>query len=186
MKTLMRILTVAVALLIAVPLSAQTYLTNTTITQAMTVNSTTATVNSTTNVQVGGFLYIDHELMRITAVNTTTKIVNLARQTQVAPTKIAAHGSGAIAYVITTAQAPTNAVSHDTAWRAGQCSTSTSSSSTVALTPALTGYQFLPVIDVEWGDFYACRRVTGGLWVWVRYNVQGFNALDGSLPTAWP
>jgi len=186
MKTLMRSLLITLALLIAVPLAAQTYLTATTITAAMSVNSTTATVNSTTNVAAGGYLYIDHELMRITAVNTTTKIVSLNRQLQVAPTKIAAHGSGAIAYVITAAQAPTNALSHDAAVMAGQCSTSTSSSSTVALTPVLTGYRFLPVLDVEWGDFYGCRRVTGGLWTWVRYNIQGYNTLDGSLPTAWP
>lgn len=153
--------------------SAQTYLTNTTTTAAMTSTQTTVNLTATTSVEVGGYFYIDHELMKVVAINTTTKVAQVTRQTSPAATKPFSHGSGAVVYIATVAQAPLVMLDHPAAIRAGSCT--------------ITDQRYLPVFDVIEGDMYTCRYAAANdsYRRWVVTNVQGLNGA-GSLPTAWP
>lgn len=168
---------VALVTFAAVPASAQTYLTTTTITAAVNATQTTVPLNATTSVAAGSALYIDHELMQVTAINTTTKIATVIRAQ-----RPAAHANAAVVYVATSAQKTTNFITHQAAIaKAGVCSSSTSSTPATALSG-----QILPFVDTDTGDIYGCRRNgTGGTWVWNITNVTGYNGA-GSIPTAWP
>ncbi len=186
MKTLMRTLTLAFVLFSVVPAWAQTYPSSTTLSAAITATQTQIRVASATGVQAGGVLIIDQEPLFIQSCGAACTTVNVLRTT-----RTIAHGSGAVVTVISKASKPLSVFTHNGAIRAGQCSTSTSSSAATALatafwpTPA-QGVTFLPVVDQDTGDFYMCRRTTGGRWEWTKTNVQGLNALDGSVWTAWP
>ena len=147
--------------------SAQTYLTNTTLSTAVGARDTQIRVASATSLAAGGAVYIDHELMQVTAVSGTTITVS---RTQ-APTT---HGSGAVVYVATQAQKPTVFLQHENALlKVGSC--------------VLTDQQFLPVFDTQYGDMYTCRYAAGNDTYrrWVKTNVVGLNGA-GSLPTSWP
>lgn len=160
----------------AVEVQAQTYLTNTTLSAAITATQTTLTVASATNIAAGGALFIDHEVLEVVSVSGTTITVSRTQRP-------AAHASSAVVYVATVAQRPFVMLSHNGARRMGQCSTSTSSTPSVAL----ASIRFLPIIDIDTGDFYNCRRNgASGTWVWNVTNVQTVNAEAGSVPTAWP
>lgn len=172
-KTLIAL--VALLTLAAVPVSAQTYLTSTTLNGSITATQTQIRVASATNVQANGGFYIDHEFMPVVSVSGT--LVTVVRNQR--PT---AHGSGAVVLIASAANRAFTMLTTNGAQRAGQCSTSTSSSAATAL----AGINYLPIIDIDTGNVYNCRRVTGGLWLWTYTNVQGLNALDGSVPTAWP
>lgn len=167
------ILTLLVALSLAAPVSAQTFLTNTTLSSAVsTTTQRTFALTSATGVEVGGWLFVDQEPVMVTAISGTNITVNRFARPMI-------HASGAIVFVLTKAQANTNLVPHSAAVRSGQCSTSTSSTNSVALA-GMT----LPIIDADTGDMYNCRRNgTGGTWVWNVTNVVGFNGA-GSIPTA--
>ena len=176
-----RILIVLVALvtLSAVPVSAQTYLRTTTLTNAITATQTQFILASGTGVAAGGGLYIDHEFIPILscAVAACTT-VNVARSQ-----KPNAHGAAAVVYVASVAAKPFTILTHMGAQRAGVCSTSTSGSPATAL----AGIQYLPIIDIDTGDQYNCRRNgTNGTWVWNVTNVLNVNGTAGSSPTAWP
>lgn len=174
-KTLIAL--VALVTFAAVPVSAQTYLTITSLTSEVNATQTTIPLTATTSVSAGGALYIDHELMQVTAVNTTTKIATVIRAQ-----RPAAHANAAVVYIATPTQKTTNFVPHQNAIsRAGVCSSSTSSTPATALSGMI-----LPVVDTDTGDIYGCRRNgTGGTWVWNITNVTGYNGA-GSIPTAWP
>lgn len=160
----------------AVPLQAQTYLTNTTLSASITATQTTLTVASATNIAAGGALFIDHEVMSVVSVSGTTITVTRTQRPQ-------AHASSAVVYVATVAQRPFVLLTHDGARRMGQCSTSTSSTPATAL----ASIRYLPLIDIDTGDFYNCRRNgASGSWVWNVTNVQALNGEAGSVPTAWP
>jgi len=167
------ILSLVVALALAAPVSAQTFLTNTTLSAAVsTTTQRTVTVASATNIEVGGQLYIDAEVMTVTAISGTTITVNRFQRPAI-------HASAAVVFIGTKAQSQTNFLTHSAAFRSGQCSTSTSSTNATALA-GMT----LPIIDTDTGDMYGCRRNgTGGTWVWNVTNVLGFNGA-GSIPTA--
>jgi methionine-rich copper-binding protein CopC len=161
------IIVLAFLALSVVSASAQTYLTNTTTSAAVTVAANTIRVASATNIAAGGALYIDHELMQVTAVSGTTITVSRTQNPQ-------QHGSGAVVYVATAAQKPIVFRQHEAAVQlAGLC--------------VLTDQQYLPIFDTYTGDMYACRYSAAGATfrTWTVTNVQGFNGA-GSIPTAWP
>ena len=169
------ILIASILILAAVPVSAQTFLTNTTLSAATNATQTQVTLAADTNVAAGGVLFVDHEVMQIVSYNTTTNVATVIRGP-----RPAAHGNAAVVFVGTAAQKNTNFVPHENAIsRAGLCSSSTSSTSATALS-GMT----LPVIDIITGDMYGCRRNgTGGTWVWNVTNVTGINGA-GSIPLA--
>lgn len=181
-----RIVFVLVALtLSAAPSLAQTYPTMTTLSSAVAGGSSTQPppgqlrLTSGTNVQAGGALFVDQEYMDITGcANAACTIVNVNRTA-----RPAAHAAGAVVFVATQAMKPNIMLRSAGAYRVGQCSTSTSSSPATALGGL---YQYLPLIDIDTATVYNCRRIAGGVWTWVRTNVQAMNTLDGSVPTAWP
>src|SRR5690349_15117635 len=114
--TMKRILIVALLLLSSVPAMAQTYLTNTTLSAAIDATQDSIVVASATNVQAGGALFIDHEVIEVLSVSGTR--VSVMRKG--APT---AHNSGAVVYVATRAQKPQVFIAHEAfvASRAGAC-----------------------------------------------------------------
>lgn len=170
-----RILIALVTLLTfaAVPVSAQTYLTNTTLSAAVSATPApgqTITVASATNFEAGGALFVDHELMDIIAVSGTRITVSrLGRPT--------AHNSSAVVYVATKAQKSSVFV-NNASFRTlnGGC---TRGQGRAAL---------YPIFDTEVTGSYAfCEYEASGAgaMVWRTNNVQGLNG-TGSLRTAWP
>lgn len=176
MKKLIIATLIALGTFWSAPVEAQTYLRNTTLSANITATQTQFMIASATGVEVGGALFVDHELMVIQAVSGTTVTVLRTQKPQ-------AHSSGAVVYVATKAQRATNFLSHDGARRMGQCSTSTS----VVPATALANLGTLPIIDVDTGDIYMCRKNgASGSWVWNVTNVQALNGEAGSTPTTFP
>lgn len=174
--TMTKILVTLVALLTfaAVPVSAQTYLTTTTLSNSITATQTQFTLASGTNAARNGGLYVDHEFIPIASCqNATCTIVNVVRAN-----KPQAHAASAQVFVATVALKPLTMI--DTAGGvrlAGQCSTSTSG----ARATALAAIPALPIIDIVTGDVYDCRRNgVGGSWVWNIINSQAYNGEAGS------
>lgn len=167
------ILSLLVVLAMAVPVSAQTFLTNTTLSSAVsTTTQNVWVVASATNIEVGGQLFVDQELVTVLAVSGTNITVARTGRPMI-------HSASAVVFVATKAQRITNFLPHSAAVRSGQCSTSTSSTNSVALS-GMT----LPIVDTDTGDMYGCRRNgAGGSWVWNVTNVVGLNGA-GSVPTA--
>ena len=176
MKTFLSLL-VTVLLFAAVPVSAQTYLTDTTLSASITSTQTQFRVASATDIAAGGALYIDHELMDVTAVSGT--LITVSRTW-----RPAAHASGAGVTIATFAQKSRVMLSHDGARRAGVCSTSTSVIAATALATVTGG--ILPIIDIDTGDLYGCVRGANSAWLWVTTNSQTVNGVAGSVPTVWP
>lgn len=175
-------LTLSILILSAAPLMAQpTALSNTTLSTNINPTQTVFAVASATNIAAGGALYIDHEFMGVVSVSGTTITVTRVN----APTY---HSSGAVVYVATAAQKsivmrPTSGVSR----LVGQCSTSSSSTIATALATMVPATPYLPIIDIDTGNLYGCRRNgASGSWVWNITNVQSLNGEAGSAPTAWP
>lgn len=177
MKTVLAVLSLILASVL--PLAAQTYPTMTTLSANITATQTTIQLASGTGVAARGALYIDAEYMDIIGcANAGCTLVNVNRMQ-----KPAAHGASAVVFVVSQAAKANIMLASAGAFRVGLCSTSTSSTPSVAL----ADYQYLPIIDIDYGWVYNCRRNgTGGTWVWNRTNVQTMNAEAGSVPTAWP
>ncbi|MEY4385991.1 MAG: hypothetical protein RLY20_1274 [Verrucomicrobiota bacterium] len=149
---------------------AQTYLTNTTLSAAVDATQDSIVVASATNIEVGGALFVDHELFSVNSVSGTRIGVSRLQ----APTT---HGSGAVVYVATKAQKPQVMLAHEAfqAARAGSC------------TKGLGNASIIPVFDITNGNYAFCDYETSGssYRVWRVNNVQGLNG-TGSLRTAWP
>ena len=178
-KTL--IVLVSVLTLTAASAFAQTYPNSTTLSAAITATQTSFRVVSATGVAADGGLIIDNEYMGVVSVSGTLVTVTRVNRPAI-------HGSGTAVTVFSAAARAQSLLSGGAAepLRSGQCSASTSSSAATALAPSLTGVSYLPIVNIVTGDFYMCRRVTGGLWKWVKLNTQGFNSIDGSVWVAWP
>lgn len=158
----------------AVPVSAQTYLTNTTLTAAVplapSVPVQTITVASATNFEVGGAVFIDHELMDIISVSGTR--IGVSRTS-----RPSAHNTSAVVYVATRAQKALVFV-NNASFRSlnGACTRGTGRAA------------LYPIFDVEvTGDYAFCEYEAAAQpgMVWRTNNVQGLNG-TGSLRTAWP
>lgn len=162
------ILVLVLALLSAVPVAAQTYLTNTTLSAAVNATQNSITVASATNIEVGGALFIDHELLQVNSVSGTRIGVSRLQ----APTS---HGSGAVVYVAKQSQKAQVFISHDAfvASRSGSCTLGAGNAS------------IIPVFDTLNGDYAFCESDGTSYRVWRVNNVQGLNG-SGSLRTQWP
>ena len=154
--------------------SAASFLTTTTLSASITATATSFLVASATNIAAGGGLYIDHEYMPVVSVSSTNVTV-LRNQRPIA------HASGTVVYIATVAQRTSGMAPSAAARRAGQCSTSTSD----LYSTAVANIAVLPIIDVETGNMYDCRRYATG-WLWMFTNSQTVNSVAGSSPTSWP
>lgn len=127
---------VALLTLSAVPVSAQDYLTTTTLSSAVTSQTQrTIVVASATDIEAGGQLFIDHELMDVVSVSGTTITVNRFKNPST-------HNASAVV-IIATAEAKTTAfVPNSGVPRQGSC------------TPG--DYGFLPIVNVDTGDVWLC------------------------------
>lgn len=159
------ILTLLVALLVAVPVSAQTYLTTTTTSTAISgdvIPNQTIRVASATDIEANGSLYIDHELFGVVSVSGTTVTVSRTQR----PT---AHVSGSRVIVAKASQKASTMLAHEAAQKlVGACTAAQ--------------YSFLPKIDTDLGNVYLCRDIssTGVGAQWQFTNIQGTNGA-GSL-----
>jgi len=139
--TMKRILIVALAFLAlaAVPVSAQTYLSTTTLSQAVTSTSQRQfTLASGSGIVANVQLFVDHELVGVAScANTACTIVNVTRNQ-----KPALHASGATVIIAPLAAVPTAFVPNGGQPKAGACN------------PA--SYPFLPIVNTDTGDVYLC------------------------------
>lgn len=151
---------VAVLTFAAVPVSAQTYMGSTTLSSAVTATQNYVVVASATNVAVGGALYIDRELLKITAVSGTR--VTVTRQQ--APST---HSASAVVIVIPAAAVNTTLVTVDP--RPGTC------------TPG--DYAYLPIINTDSGNVWLCRYIAAAApaRVWAATNLVMVNGQTSLL-----
>jgi hypothetical protein len=138
------ILTLVVGILFTGSALAQTATTTTTLASAVTsVSANTVVVTSATNVEAGGALYVDRELLSVISVSGTT--IRVARGS--GGTAATTHGALAVVYVATTAQRGLvfNATDH-----AGSCTS--------------TNEQYLPQVNPRTAAIWDCPSALG-LWV---------------------
>jgi hypothetical protein len=134
MKKLILIFTLVA--LAAVPLEAQTYLSTTTLSAAVTSQTQrTITVASASGIAAGGQLFIDHELMDVVSVSGTTITVNRF-------TNPSTHNSAAVVIIAPAAAKSTAFVPNSGVPRAGSC------------TPS--NYAYLPIVNTDTGDVWLC------------------------------
>ena len=151
---------VAILLLSAVPASAQTYLSSTTLSSAVSSESQGYfLLASTANVSVGDFLYVDNELARVTKIPVSGR-VELIRETL--PQQ---HLSGATVVIVK----PAATIGYDPV---GKCTAAS--------------YRYLPLINVNNGNVWLCRpTVIGGsnvtVWMGTNPRILTFNSLLLSL-----
>lgn len=158
--------TLTVALSMVAPAWAQTYLTTTTTSAAIAagvVPSQTIVVASATDIEVGGSLFIDHELMGVSAVSGTRITVSRTQNP-------AAHVSGSRVIVAKASQKAATMLSHEATLRlVGACTAA--------------NQNFLPKVDTVLGNVYLCRDIsTSGVGAqWTYTNVQGLNGAGSIL-----
>lgn len=172
----MKLKTFAVALiallLSAVPLSAQTFLTTTTLNTAVT--STTAgtiSVLSASTIDVGSILYLDHEAMQVNAINGTTISVSRGVQGTAAGLHAAGLASNGGTTVIIAPKASLAGSGPFGLAAIGQSDPPAGACTT-------TAYRYLPIINVVTGNVWSCRWVGTGTQtsrVWAATNIQSVN-----------
>lgn len=123
------------------PAFAQTYLTSTTNSAAISASQTTFAVASATGIAAGGALYINREYMPVRSVSGT----NITVQRGQAGTVANAHGASQTVIIIPAAAVPTVVTSVDPTPVDG------------VGTCTLTEHQYLPVINVSNGNVWLCR-----------------------------
>lgn len=150
------------------PAAAQTYNTSTTVATAVTsYTNTSLAVASVTGMAVGNYVYVDHELMRITAINTTTKILTVVRsQTP------SLHSASAVVFWGPGSMFVSGPVDNQGHPLSGACTAS--------------NYPYLPLIDVNTGNVYLCRAfnasgVTAAQWTWTNQQNGTLNSLLKNL-----
>lgn len=130
-----------VALLGAVPVSAQTYLTSTTNSAAISASATTFVVASASGIAAGGALYINREYMTVRAVSGTTITVTRGQAGTVANS----HGASQTVIIIPAAAIPTVVAQVEPAGTAGMGACD------------ITAFQYQPIINVANGNVWLCR-----------------------------
>lgn len=163
-----RILITLVALLTfaAVPTSAQTYLTSTTLSAAVTsASADTVTVASATTAAAGGMIYVDREAMSIISVSGTS--LRVARGQQ--GTTAATHASGATVII-----APVAAL------RGALAAFGQSDPPYGTCTPG--NHAYLPIVNVVTGNVWLCRYVgTMTVRTWAATNIVMVNGQTSLL-----
>lgn len=150
--------------LVSVPVSAQTYLTSTTNSAAMSASATTFAVASASGIAVGGGLYINREYMSVRAVSGT----NVTVQRGQAGTTANAHGASQTVIIIPAAAVPTVITSTDPSPvnGVGTCSAAQ--------------HQYLPIINVATGNVWLCRYVSAAsaiVWAATNQTLITYNSL---------
>lgn len=140
MKRIVLGLIVAVSL-VAVPVSAQTYLTSTTLSSAVTASQGTVIVASASGIAAGGALYVDREFMLVRSVSGTT--ITVARGQMGTPGN--AHGASRTVIIFPAAAIATAAVTTDPSPVNG------------VGTCTLTEHRYQPIINVLNGNVWLCR-----------------------------
>lgn len=128
------------ALILSVPASAQTYLTSTTNSAAITSSQTTFAVASATGIVAGGALYVDREWMIVRSVSGTNITVLRGQGGTVANS----HGASRTVVIVPLAAVSLVPQSVDPGGTAGigACTAS--------------NFQFLPLINVTNGNVWLC------------------------------
>lgn len=162
-----RILFTLVALLTlwAVPTSAQTYLTSTTLSTAVTsVSADTVVVASASTVAVGGYLYVNHEAMQVVSISGTSIRVARGQQGTAATT----HSASATVIVFPVASLQGALPAFGQRDPAGSC------------TPG--NHRYLPIVNVVSGNVWLCRYVAaGGARQWAATNIVMVNGQTSLL-----
>jgi len=140
MKTFRNLITVLIAVVLTIPMAAQTTVNTTTLSAAVTKSQTQVTVASATNVAVGNILYVDREAMKVVTLSGTNATVRRGQE----GTAAVAHASGAVVYTA-----------------APQYFYATEVSGTCTSTDEIA----LPHISVATGNIYTC---TSGGWTVTR------------------
>lgn len=163
--------TLALVLLAAVSANAQTALTTTTLSSAVT--DTTGQqwfLTSLTGVTAPGtgaaltFLYVDGEAVSVRAINTNATSATVSRGAL--GTRAATHSTNAIVYVIPAVAAQTNLQTVD---YSGTCTA--------------TNYQYLPIINVRNGNIWYCQTTTSGS-IWQAANFTPIRENNPRVPVA--
>jgi hypothetical protein len=139
--TMKRLIAGLVFALLAVPAAAQTYLTSTTLSNAITASQTSLVVGSAAGIAAGGGLYLDREYIAVRSVSGTTITVVRGQSGTVAN----AHGASRTVIIVPAAAVATVISSNDPTPVAGvgNC------------TPG--NYQYLPILHVTNGNVWLCR-----------------------------
>lgn len=148
------VLGLVVALLLSISASAQTYLSTTTLTNAVSATQTTVVLASTTGLASGAAIYLDRELMTVRSVSSLTVTVVRGQAGTVANSHTAARTvilipAAAVAANVISAVDPSGLAG------VGGCSPS--------------AYQYLPIINVTNGNVWSCRWVSN-VRVWAATN----------------
>lgn len=137
------VLGLVTALLVSVPVSAQTYLTSTTLTNAITAGQSSLVVGSGTGIAAGGALYVDRELMSVRSISGTTVQVIRGQGGTVANT----HGAARTIIILPAA-----------ALGAGGATTAVDPSGGSGVgTCTLAEQRYQPIINVTNGNLWLCR-----------------------------
>lgn len=135
------VLTLIVTLSLVAPAFAQTYLTSTTNSAAISASASSFVVASATGIAAGGALYINREYMSVRSVSGTTITVVRGQ----AGTTANAHGASQTVIIIPAAAIPTVVTLVDPAPTSGVGSCTASAN------------QYLPIINVGNGNLWLCR-----------------------------
>lgn len=159
------LIALVLTLAIAVPVSAQTYLSTTTLSSAVTSQTQRVfNVASAANIAANYQLYIDRELVTVVSVSGTAITVNRSQ----APST---HASGATVIIANVAQQQVAFVPNGGAPRPGTCS--------------LTAQPYLPIVDTDTGNVWLCRYIASAAnsRVWAATNVVMVNGVTSLLTT---
>lgn len=148
------VLGLIVALFLSASVSAQTYLTSTTNSGALTATQTTVTVASASGIAAGGALYVNRELMTVRSVSGTVVTVVRGQSGTVAN----AHGASQTVIVIPAAAVPTVVSTNDPSPvnGIGTCSRAE--------------HRYLPIINVTSGNVWLCRPSGSSTGIWMGTN----------------
>lgn len=160
------ILIVFALFLLAVPASAQTYLTTTTLSQAVTSQTQRQwVVASASGIVAGAQLFVDRELVTVVSVSGTTITVNRSQ----APST---HAVSAVVIICPLAALSTAFVQNSGAPRPGSVA-------------SLSAIPYLPIVDTDTGNVWLPRFLTAGSpsRVWAATNVVMLNGQTSLLTT---
>ena len=154
-----------VALLASVPLEAQTYLTSTTNSAAVTASATVIPVASASGIAAGGALYVNREYMTVRSVSGLNITVTRGQSGTVANS----HGASQTVIIIPAAAIPTVVTSVDPAQTAG------------VGTCDITAFQYQPIINVTNGNVWLCRYTAAAqsarVWAATNQTLITYNSL---------
>ncbi len=135
------VLALVLGLMLSSTVFAQTYLTSTTLSNAVNATQTTLVVASASGIAAGGGLYIDREFVTVRSVSGTTITVNRGQSGTVANS----HGASRTVIIAPAASLPTVITAVDPAAAAG------------VGTCDITAFQYQPIINVTNGNIWLCR-----------------------------